>query len=76
MKFPNVDQYIVKFKDLVRLAGYIVRNEETITFFLNELTSSVLDDVMRPLFTYNYNELREHAIQITKAKQMTKAIRA
>jgi hypothetical protein len=43
MKFPNVDQYIVKFKDLVRLAGYIVRNEETITFFLNELTSSVLD---------------------------------
>jgi Retrotransposon gag protein len=34
MRFPEVDQYISKFKDLASLAGYTVRNEETINFFL------------------------------------------
>src|SRR6266850_2145011 len=30
MKFPEIDQYIAKFEDLARLAGYTVGNDETI----------------------------------------------
>jgi hypothetical protein len=54
MKFPNIDQYIAKFEDLVQLAGYTVGNEETINLFLNGLTISILDDMVRPPFINNY----------------------
>jgi hypothetical protein len=46
MCFPDVDQYISDFKDLVRQAGYTISNEETIGFFLNGLTPSILDEVI------------------------------
>jgi hypothetical protein len=46
MRFPNVDQYILDFEDLVRQAGYTIGNEETIRFFLNGLTPSILDEVI------------------------------
>jgi hypothetical protein len=46
MWFPDVDQYISDFEDLVRQAGYTIGNEETIGFFLNGLTPSILDEVI------------------------------
>jgi hypothetical protein len=76
MRFPNVDQYIAKFEDLVWLAGYTVGNEETINLFLYGLTPSILDDVVQPLFVNNYIGIKEQAIQLTKARQMTEAIKA
>jgi hypothetical protein len=76
MCFPNVDQYISDFKDLVRQAGYTIGNEETIGFFLNGLTPSVLDEVIRSLFPTTYNKHKEKAINITKGKQMIELIRA
>jgi hypothetical protein len=33
-KFPEIDQYIAKFKDLVSMEGYTVGNEETVNLFL------------------------------------------
>jgi hypothetical protein len=76
MKFPDVDQYIAKFEDLVRLAGYTVGSEETISLFLHDLTLSILDDVIRPPFVNDYVGIKEQAIQLTKAKQMTEAIKS
>ena len=38
MCFPDVDQYISDFEDLVQQASYTIGNEETIGFFLNGLT--------------------------------------
>jgi len=38
MKFLEIDQYIAKFEDLARLAGYTVGNKETINFFLKGLS--------------------------------------
>jgi hypothetical protein len=46
MHFPDIDQYISDFKDLVRQAGYTIGNEEMIGFFLNSLTLSILDEVI------------------------------
>jgi hypothetical protein len=76
MRFPDIDQYITKFEDLVWLAGYTVGNEETINLFLHGLTPSILDDVVQPPFVNGYIRIKERAIQLTKARQMTKAIKA
>jgi hypothetical protein len=76
MRFPEVDQYIADFEELVRCAGYTIGSEETIGFFLNSLTLSILDAVVCPPFPTNYNEYKAKAIQHTKARQMVEAIRA
>ena len=36
-KFPEIDQYISDFKDLARKAGYMVRNDETVSLFFRGL---------------------------------------
>jgi Retrotransposon gag protein len=76
MWFPDIDQYISDFKDLVRQVGYTIRNEETIRFFLNRLTLSILDEVIRTPFPTTYNEYKTKAVNITKGRQMIELIRA
>src|SRR5580693_6867608 len=76
MHFPEIDQYIADFKELVRHAGYTIRSEETISFFLNGLTPSILDAIIAPPFLENYNQYKAKAVQHTKARQMVEAIRA
>jgi hypothetical protein len=76
MKFPEVDKYITKFKDLVQLMGYTVESKETINLFLHGLTLSILDDVIRLPFVNDYIGIKEQAIQLTKVKQMTEAIKS
>jgi hypothetical protein len=76
MCFPDVDQYISDFKDLVCQARYTISNEETIGFFMNRLTTSILGEVIRTPFPTNYNEYKEKAVNITKGRQMIELIRA
>jgi hypothetical protein len=76
MRFPNVDQYISDFEDLVRQASYTIGNEEAIGFFMNGLTPSVLNEVIRSPFPTTYNEYKEKAINIMKERQMIELIRA
>jgi Retrotransposon gag protein len=76
MRFPDIDQYIADFEELVRCAGYTIGSKETISFFLNGLTTSVLDAIIAPPFPENYNQYKAKAIQHTKARQMVEAIRA
>jgi hypothetical protein len=76
MCFPEIDQYIADFEELVRRAGYTIGSEETISFFLNGLTPSILDAIIAPPFPENYNQYKAKAVQHTKARQMVEAIRA
>jgi len=76
MHFPNIDQYISDFEELVRQAGYTISNKETIGFFLNSLTLSILDEVIRALFPTTYAEHKAKAIEIIKGRQMIELIRA
>jgi hypothetical protein len=76
MCFPNIDQYISDFEELVRQAGYTIGNEETISFFLNGLTPSILDEVIRAPFPNTYTEHKAKAIEIMKGRQMIELIRA
>jgi hypothetical protein len=75
MCFPKVDQYISKFEDLTSLAGYTVRNKETINFFLQGLPDDVMTDILKPPFANTYNVLKERAIGVTKSKQLISAIK-
>jgi hypothetical protein len=75
MHFPEIDQYISKFKDLASLAGYTVGNKETINFFLRGLPEDVMVDVLKPPITNTYNNLKERAIAVTKSKQLISAIK-
>jgi hypothetical protein len=76
MRFPEIDQYISDFEELVRRAGYTIGSEETISFFLNGLTPSILDAIIAPPFPETYQQHKAKAIQHTKARQMVEAIRA
>jgi hypothetical protein len=67
MRFPEVNQYIADFEELVRRAGYTIGSEETIRFFLNGLTPSILDAVVCPPFPTSYNKYKAKAVQHTKA---------
>jgi hypothetical protein len=75
MQFPHVDQYIAKFEDLARLAGYTLGSEETNNLFIKGLSYSILDEVLRPPFAADYEEWKKKAIDTTKARQMADAIR-
>jgi Retrotransposon gag protein len=76
MQFPEIDQYIADFEELVCRTGYTIESEETISFFLNGLTPSILDAIIAPPFPENYNQYKAKAVQHTKARQMVEAIRA
>jgi Retrotransposon gag protein len=75
MCFPEVDQYISKFKDLASLAGYTVGNEETINFFLRGLPNNIMTDILKPPFANTYDSIKERAIAVTKSKQLISAIK-
>jgi hypothetical protein len=60
----------------VQQAGYTVGNEETIGFFLNGLSLSILEEVIRDPFPQNYNEYKAKVVNITKGRQMIELIRA
>jgi Retrotransposon gag protein len=76
MHFPDVDQYISDFEDLVQQARYTVGNKETIGFFINGPSLSILDEVVKIPLPQNYNEYKTRAVNITKGRQMIELIRA
>ena len=49
-KFPDINQYILDFKDLVSMAGYTVENKETVNLFLKgfENAPDVLNLILSP----------------------------
>jgi hypothetical protein len=73
MCFLDIDQCIATFKELARQVGYTIGNGEMISF-LKGLTPSVLEDVMKPPFVTNYVNIKQHAVNITKAKQLIEGI--
>jgi hypothetical protein len=73
MQFSHVDQYIAKFEDLARLAGYTLGSEETNNLFIKGLSYSILDEVLRPPFAMDYEDWKK-AIDTMKARQMVDAI--
>jgi hypothetical protein len=74
-RFPEIDQYIADFEDLIRKAGYTIGNDETITLFLKGLWSS--PDIFEKVVEkdpQNYFQLKDAAIAVTKTWQLLNAL--
>ena len=74
MTFPNVDPYVNKFEDLCQLAGYTVGNEETLSMFIDGLDLRILNEVLRVPVPNNYQDIKQRAVDATKASLLVEAI--
>ena len=76
MKYPGIDDYISKFESLARLAGYALGNQETVNMFIKGLSLGVAEDVLKMHIRLgNYDEIKQWAIDFTKAQQLIDVIR-
>src|SRR5487761_1571354 len=77
MTYPGIDDYISKFESLARLAGYALGNQETINMFIKGLSLGVAEDVLKMHNQLgNYDQIKQWAIDSTKARQLIDVIRA
>jgi hypothetical protein len=67
MKPPLIDEYIAKFEDLCRKAGYTVGSSEVTYQFLKGLPKHILEDVVKGPQTGDFIELKQRAIQVTRS---------
>jgi len=67
MRFPNIDQYVSKFKELACQTGYTAGNTETIYTFTKGLTQSIMEDVLKPPYIHNYQEIKQKVIKSTRS---------
>jgi hypothetical protein len=65
MKFPEIDTYIMKFKELARQAGYMMENPKMVHTFIKGLTQSVMEEVFKPPHVMTYQEIRQKVIDCT-----------
>jgi hypothetical protein len=68
MHFPDIDQYITKFEELARQAGYMVGNPEKMHMFVKGLTPSVMEDMLRPPHMQGYHAIKQKAIECTRSR--------
>ena len=76
-KFPDVDQYISNFENLASMAGYTVRNEETVNLFLKgfENALDILNLVLSPPLVHTYYKIKERSIAATRSCQLVNMIK-
>jgi len=74
MTHPFIDNYIAKFKDIARQAGYNQGDKATNHYFLKGLTPEVLLDVLKPPHVHGYPAMKEQAIESTRSRVMIESI--
>jgi hypothetical protein len=68
MKFPEINMYIAKFKELAWQAGYMMGNPETVHTFVKGLMQSVMEEVFKPPHVTTYQEIKQKAINCTQSR--------
>jgi hypothetical protein len=68
MHFPDIGQYITKFEELARQAGYMAGNPETMHTFVKGLTASVMEDVLKPPHVQGYHAIKQKVIECTQSR--------
>ena len=70
MKAPEIDEYISKFEELCNKAGYMMGNTEVTYLFLKGLSKPILKDVVKGPQVGTYEDLKDHAIQVTRSQEL------
>jgi len=68
MKFPEIDDYIARFKDLSRIAGYDANSGTVFQLFTKGLPNDILKEVLTSPTPTTYTDLKEKAISATRSK--------
>jgi len=68
MKFPEIDDYIARFKDLARITGYDANSGAVYQLFTKGLPDDILKEVLTNPTPQTYVELKEKAIKSTRSK--------
>jgi len=68
MKFPEIDDYIARFEDLARIAGYDANSGAVFQLFTKGLPDDILKEVLTNPTPVTYVELKEKTIKATRAK--------
>jgi len=65
MKFPEIDDYISRFEELCRNAGYTQGNNEVFHLFIKGLPTDVMEAVFVSPIPADYQGLKDKAIEVT-----------
>jgi hypothetical protein len=68
MHFPDIDQYIAKFKELAQQVGYTTGNPEMMHTFVKGLMLSVMEDVLKPPHAQGYHVIKQKVIECTQSR--------
>ena len=70
MKALEINEYIAKFEELCNKAGYMMGNTEVTYLFLKGLPKSILEDIVKGPQVGSYEDLKDHAIQVTRSQEL------
>jgi len=68
MKFPEIDDYITRFEDLSRIAGYDANSGTVFQLFTKGLPDNILKEVLTSPTPTTYTDLKDKAILATRSK--------
>jgi len=74
MKFPEIDDYISRFEELCRNAGYTQGNNEVFHLFVKGLPTDVMEAVFVSPIPMDYQGLKDKAIEVTRSRMLVKGI--
>ena len=75
MKWPEVDQYTMDFKKLMREARYRLGTPESIQMYLKGLPSSIMKDILRAPTATTYQQTIEQAANSVKLQQLIQSLK-
>jgi hypothetical protein len=70
MRASEIDEYISKFEEPCNKVGYTMGNTEVTYLFLKGLPKSILEDVVKGPQVGSYEDLKDHAIQVTRSQEL------
>jgi len=75
-KYPDIDEYIANFEDLIVHAGYNLASKEAINLFLKGFSKNrnLLDKVFMPPVPTTYGAMKRRLIAIIKLMQLVNSI--
>ena len=74
MTWPEIDEYISKFKSIAHKAGYNPADHNTMQQFLQGLPQSIGQKVLEDTTIETYDQMKKKAIKVTASQQIINAL--
>ena len=74
MTWPEIDEYISKFKSITHEAGYNPAGPNTMQQFLQGLPQSIRQKVLKDTTVETYNQMKKKVISITTSQHIIHAL--